>query len=377
MAQFNSFLSNCLAVVVGAIVAVVAGEVVIRYAAPQLGYRFPQGMFISDPERDYKLAPNFQAEAKTPEYSALIKTNSLGLRDSQEYGKKGIQTHRIVVLGDSFVMGVGVNVEETFVKALERRLRENADKRNYEVINTGVPGYNTRHELAYLRNDGMLLQPDSLILGFYIGNDIHDNYQDVRLRAINGYLQKDGETTGRLPASIRLFLETRSHLYRFLWPYVRRVTDKSFAKGEAQELAFLAKIYAKEEDEQARAMWRATKIRLRELANFALQHSLPLTVVIITDRYQVDQTEWERTVSNAPGGKSAYDRNKPNRRVLQYCNELGLPAIDLFPVFQRPSAQGPTYLKLDGHWTTVGNEIAAQAVYAFLLQHRSLTAANN
>ena len=141
------------------VVALLCGELLVRYVAPQKLYRFPKGMFENHPSLQYKLTPNFRGIVKTLEYKTSIRINALGLREDREYGRKPPGTYRILAIGDSFTMGVNVELEDTYVKVLERLLESGSDGQTYEVINAGVPGYNTRQELTYLREEGFKLEP--------------------------------------------------------------------------------------------------------------------------------------------------------------------------------------------------------------------------
>lgn len=139
------------------VLALLVGELMVRYLAPQKLYRFPRGMFESHPTLQYRLVPSFVGVSKTVEFKTRIRINALGLRAEREYGRKGSATFRLLVLGDSFTMGVGVEQDETYGQVLERRLAAVGQSSaqipapTYEVINAGVPGYNTQQALTYLR----------------------------------------------------------------------------------------------------------------------------------------------------------------------------------------------------------------------------------
>ena len=76
-------------------------------------------------------------------------------------------TFRILVLGDSVTFGHGTLDDTTYPYLLEQRLRGWRPDVNWEVWNLGVPGYNTRQELAYLKEIGPRAQPDLVMVGFF------------------------------------------------------------------------------------------------------------------------------------------------------------------------------------------------------------------
>jgi hypothetical protein len=67
-------------------------------------------------------------------------------------------TKRLIVLGDSFVFGSGVQAEHTFVHQWDTALKDG------EVLNMGVPGYTSNHAVTFLEYNGLDLQPDGVVL---------------------------------------------------------------------------------------------------------------------------------------------------------------------------------------------------------------------
>lgn len=66
---------------------------------------------------------------------------------------------------------------ESWPNVLERLLKEQApraDGRRYEVLNAGVITYQPIHDYLWWRLYGRQLQPDLLISGYYVGNDLVD-----------------------------------------------------------------------------------------------------------------------------------------------------------------------------------------------------------
>jgi lysophospholipase L1-like esterase len=80
-------------------------------------------------------------------------------------------TFRFVLLGDSYAYGQSVPYEGTFGAELERLLTAKHAGRRVEVINAGVPGYNTAQEAAYLEARGMSYEPDCIVV-IFVSNDL-------------------------------------------------------------------------------------------------------------------------------------------------------------------------------------------------------------
>lgn len=117
---------------------------------------------------DCEATPVSGVEGLEPYY---IKINSDGFRDREYPLKKPDDSFRIVVLGDSFTFGWGVNIEETFTFQLEKILNEKRLEKNFEVLNFGVPGVNTEQEIEHFTKKALKYSPDLVILGFTNNDD--------------------------------------------------------------------------------------------------------------------------------------------------------------------------------------------------------------
>ncbi len=122
------------------------------------------------PKIQYELKPNLDRSFKLKSF----KTNSQGLRD-QEYSlvKKG-NTIRGAIIGDSFSMGTGVEMEEIYHSLLEKRLNDRSDGTTYELINFAVSGYNLLHYLGLLEDKIEAYDPDFILIGFCGNNDFNE-----------------------------------------------------------------------------------------------------------------------------------------------------------------------------------------------------------
>jgi hypothetical protein len=85
-------------------------------------------------------------------HGGRLTINSAGLRDREYTVEKPPGVFRIVMLGQSYVLGEGVNDGETFENVLEEMLNErDAAALGYsriEVINLGAPGYSAMQQRA-------------------------------------------------------------------------------------------------------------------------------------------------------------------------------------------------------------------------------------
>ncbi len=377
---FRRLIGTAVLCGLSVVVALVAGEWMVRYLAPQKMYRFPRSMFENHPTLQYRLTPRFVGISKTVEFKTHIRINALGLRADREHGRKAPKTFRMLFLGDSFTMGVGVEQSETYGQLLARRLSSGGQRLSqslwptFEAINAGVPGYNTQQAVTYLRESGLALEPDLVVLGFYIGNDVAENYAAPSISVQDGYLQSGVPTYGVLPAPLRRYLALHSHLYQLLWPYQRRLVDRSlWVRKERQRLQRRLAIYAPALDNrQAEALWGATQRQVAAMAKVTRERGLPLVLVVIPEMVQVDRQRWQSLIQPVASSGVTYRLSWPNQRLVALCRELDLPVLDLLPVFAQAAPGEPLYIELDGHWTRRGHAVAASAIEAFLRQQQLL-----
>jgi len=343
--------------------ALVAGEILVRVAAPQLTYRFPQGLFVADDALAYRLAPGFTGELDTPEYETKVLVTAQGLRDDRVYGPKTDRELRILMLGDSFTMGVGVELSDTFVERLEEVLDRSIVDRDVEIVNAGVAGYSTRQELAFLEHYGKAFEPDAVLLGFFIGNDFTEN-AGKPLHVRDGYLVDDKGHGGMLPYKLRRFVSLNSQLYHFVWPIQRRLRGYGAVEEQATAQDIAAIFTA--DDAVAAPSFEPTREAIDALAAYCKRENLPLAVVLIPDHTQVIAGAWDQLVGQTGNPASAYDPEAPNRRLRTALAADGVPVLDLLPAFRAADDPERLYLPIDKHWTVAGHEIAVAAAAPFL-----------
>ena len=100
-----------------------------------------------------------------------VAINALGLRGPEVTAPKPPSTRRVLVIGDSFAWGFGVEYEEIFGTRLA------ADLPNTDVINGGVSGYSTDQALLWLRTEGRRYEHDVVVYVLSGNDDIMNHMQ--------------------------------------------------------------------------------------------------------------------------------------------------------------------------------------------------------
>ena len=92
-----------------------------------------------------------------------VRINNAGFRDQAYSPDKTADTYRILILGDSFTFGHGVDNDEVYTEVLERLLNQHSRTATFEVLNLGIPGAGTDTEyFAFQRYSNY--HPDMILL---------------------------------------------------------------------------------------------------------------------------------------------------------------------------------------------------------------------
>ena len=86
-----------------------------------------------------------------------------------------------MLLGDSFVEAVQVKQSDGIAERLEAALNRVDAAGPVEVVNAGVAAYGTTQEYLLLDRMGEQLQPDLVVLLFFVGNDVMNNNYRLEL----------------------------------------------------------------------------------------------------------------------------------------------------------------------------------------------------
>lgn len=112
----------------------------------------------ADPEVYFELKPNLDDWYK----GVRFVTNTAGMRDDEHPQTKPAGTYRIAVVGSSWTMGSGVELEDIWHQQLEAQLNAEGEL-NYELLNFGVDQYGFREIVATLEQKALAFQPDMIL----------------------------------------------------------------------------------------------------------------------------------------------------------------------------------------------------------------------
>lgn len=283
--------------------------------------------------------------AATGEFDHYALLNSLDLRD-EEIPDKLDDEFRILVVGDSFTYGLGVEEEQTFVRRTEALLRELGEREKFatfiRMINGGVGSW-PMNQSSWLQEVGMSLQPDLVVQAFFVGNDIYD---DV--------VWKDNFDS-RYPTAPREWLRasiSRSEL--LTW-----ISAKFFGIDFFDRLFFdlglrysmRRGIFLRDIPDFEKMAWKNTLETLSMFNDYVLREGAGFSVLIIPTSDQV------RYGSDRP---SEEDYMLPNRLLTEFLSEHNVDFLDLLPLLEKEPMKQDFYYSRDMHWTADGHRIASE-----------------
>lgn len=306
-------------------------------------------MFRPAPDVGYELIPGWKGRGPGHE---RIRINAAGLRGREIDGKTP-ETIRMVVIGDSFTFGLGVDEDDTLPMALDRALAAALGSGTVEVLNGGVPGYNLYQESRVLAARAATLAPDVIGLGF-VENDLYNLDGGDFVAGPNGaLLPRDGAFQAAIThnpfAALSgpwLWLQLHSAAFRLgsMWAIHRGLA----VHGDADLMALVSRneratdlptrLLRGDDDDITAAHWEAAGRGLRSAAAAARQIGVPLVLVLLPRPEQLYAPRLRGGFARmaraaAEAGILVVD---PAPRLAEDPDRVGLY---LFPVDHHPSAR--------------------------------------
>jgi lysophospholipase L1-like esterase len=350
---------------------VMLGEAVFRLVDPMLASHG----FVGDKQTPAHLKPH------APVPGSIGRSNAQGFRDKERTLSRGDVAIRIVSVGDSQTYGAGVTYDQTFSTLLEKRLQEGEPRS--EVINLGVPGWEPPEELHLLKMYGLRFQPDLVLLNFYVGNDIltrRGAFRESSPIVVAGrsyYVHATGNLIHDTVGPDRWFLYHHiNYVIQVGGVYVRGLlhppSEESGVlgialrtrKGYLQELDERTDIYLVQPTEEVQLQWERTKRTLAEFKQVLDARHIRLLLVLLPDHVQID-AQLRREFLEARGAdQHLFDFTQPQRLLVEWSEENGVPVLDLLPIFQQSgTTQGKHYFETDLHMTESGHRLASEGIW--------------
>ncbi|MBV9328021.1 MAG: hypothetical protein JO352_30270, partial [Chloroflexi bacterium] len=112
--------------------------------------------------------------------------------------------------------------------------------------------------------------------------------------------------------------------------------------------------------------WPLVGSYLAQIQATAAAAGAPTVVMVIPHMGQFDAQARYRSMYDFRFDDSEVDWGKPQGQVAATVSRLGLPELDLLPVFQARADAAQLYLREDTHFSALGHQVVAGTLAAFL-----------
>lgn len=264
-----------------------------------------------------------------------VVTNAWGLRGPEV--STDTLTRRVLVLGDSYAFGWGVDDTSGFVRLLETALRREFPGSPVECINGGLPGFSIYQQIRMLEFVRKRTRIHAVVATISLANDPVD---EKRIRRFAPDDLEDFSYNVRDPASGTARLIAASRLLTLI---NQRTASLQFSfintSGECRDLAVES---------------------LTRLADTCREADLPLVWVIVPRAQEIrPRGYWYRALNGAT------DRMRGH--FLELAADLRVPTVDLKPFLASVQAREEAYLPADAHWNEVGHQAVARTLLPVVL----------
>lgn len=335
----------------GLLLALALGEGLVRWLVPKTPTEWQRVHWWRDFVRPsveplllWELVPGADIEGSEPHGRVRYRINSLGMRGPETATPKAAGVFRVLAVGDSFTFGLEEREEDSFPRRLEQLARASgaSGSSRVEVLNGGVPGYNTAQELAWLLSRGLATQPDLVILGA-AANDVDPTMLRTWVGAVPPELWPDPRQSFLTSPSnpqgeegLRDWLKAHIRLYdvlAFRWHFL-------LVSQGLREPAPLGPLAAYDSPE-----WAWLREQLVQMRSLLDERSIPLVMWLYASPSELADDRW--------AGVAALFR--------RFSQESGIPLVDLWPLFR--ARDWPPLFRPFFHLTGDGNQLVAEAVY--------------
>jgi hypothetical protein len=310
------------------------------------------GLYVETPA-GRRLRPNTMARIGNHALSGMpvdIRTNALGYRNREIGPKKSL---RILFIGDSITFADYLPEESSYVRQVETMAGEKS--LDWETINAGVGAVSLKTELAILAESGLALNPDVVVLGWYL-NDFQDSpgvtvspssplTRRSRLAyAVSALLAGKPSKAGGQALPVRD------------WQHGWSTAEKPFlVNHDPTKAAFyqeVEKFFFDWGGAWSPEAWAEMNPLLEEFVRMTRARGAKPVCLAFPVRHQVE---------------AAFDASLPQQKLAEAAKRLDLPLLDLLPLLRELHSTGKGPLFYDQcHHTPAASRFLAERIFDWL-----------
>lgn len=306
-----------------------------------------------DPLLGWRLRANARVTHRLPFRSVSYSINESGFRDSGRHLKPASNGNlKIIAIGDSFTFGHGVKESDRYSNILNSMLK------NTEVMNMGASGYSTAQQYLLLKQEGVKLKPDLVILGYYITNIRRNLEYDPypRFKIENGELELKN-----FPVSSKASQRRVGDVYKKNNEYSTQRISVFFQFLQNKFIKLKKRLDPLPQYNDGHEGIILLEKLLMETNNIVKDIGGKLLIVIIPHH------------SYYIGRLSSFVTRRPFDVLEEFGRKNGIPFLNLLPIFEKYSKNSDgrnLILKGDAHWNKEGNLLAAMSIYDYITANK-------
>ncbi|GEM_PF-2982289 len=333
----NGFLLNAGLLILSVVFSLIFAEVLLRFIYPK-------------PQKDQVISVEFR-------HSWVF--NSQGFRDEDFGLKLDRRKENLILLGDSFTVGLGVEPKESFASLLSEKI-----KQDYEVFNLGKCAIGSYKEYLILKEYIDVIRPKAVFLVFF-WNDLQDNFSQETDEALQGLRVTESHRQRPFFAflnPVKPFL-----IKSLLFHYVSLNYRVLLAKAGFSKLDLGLELDLFEKDSASPAVkisWDNTERYLLDMRELCWSRSVDFYVLYLPKREQLYR--WDNVMRFYQVDVSRYDRFLANHRLKDFCESRQIKFIDVTDELDRSDGKGSFYYKFDSHLTAKGHRAYFEKIYGRL-----------
>ena len=256
--------------------------------------------------------------------------------------KKPEGVYRVAVLGDSYSFAPFMQYDDAFSKKLERMLNINSSGKKVEVINYGISGYSTTHEVD-LAKRAIAEQADLVILQITLNDAELKPFRPkgviISVNKYGAYEVKPDTSKIVRSSKFLTFLASRLHALRSKNEYKNYFFDLFLGNGDRPRTIF--------------------KNALFEISDICEKSKIPF-VATIFPLFGVEINE-------------NYPFTPIHELISSYLNEKNIKHLDLKSIYSGiPTLRLQVIPGVDFHPNEIAHRMAAEAIYKWLVKEKVL-----
>lgn len=305
----------------------------------------------------FSFTPNSTFKIYHFEYENTVTINSLGGR-SNEPGEKGDTTDIIPFIGDSFIMGLGVEDTETVVSLTKKTT-------GYNFLNLGIAGtcMPIQRKIINMRYEE-LGKPEIVIYGFWLGNDFDDIMKQYAITSpdsasmLTNPKEKKQPSSNGLMWKVNYFINHNKFLRRlYVLQFIKqKILNMQNTKNKEMYTPFYLF------DSSNTEYINKAKIQIDKEVEILSKEPYKPIVIIIPDKYQINDSLRKSMVNYYSLNEKDIIPSIPNQIITEALNKYNIRYIDATQCLTDHQYEQPLYYVQDNHLTRFGQKILSQCI---------------